>query len=127
MKNYPTDVTDAEWKLVEPFFFPPGARRRAGRVETPEGVRACFNAIRYLLKTGCQWRMLPREYPPRSTVHEAFTRWSASGLWVRINEALRGDLRVTLKKRRAQRRHPRQPERQMRRHRRRGQQRLRRR
>ena len=53
MKNYPTDVTDAEWKLLEPFFFPPGARRRAGRVETPEGVRACFNAIRYLLKTGC--------------------------------------------------------------------------
>ena len=58
----------------------PGAPLKAGRAGTPASVRACYNAIRYLLKTGCQWRMLPPEFPPKSTVHDAFTRWSASGL-----------------------------------------------
>ena len=88
-KRYPTDVSDKEWTLLEPFFLPLGAPRKAGPVGTPASVRACYNAIRYLLKTGCQWRMLPSEFPPKSTVHDAFTRWSASGLWPRINEALR--------------------------------------
>jgi putative transposase len=97
-RRYPSDVTDAEWALLEPFFFPPGAPRKAGRVETPENVRACLDAIRYLLKTGCQWRMLPKDFPPRSTVHEAFTRWSARGLWEQINTALREKARVAGKK-----------------------------
>jgi putative transposase len=61
-------------------------------------VRACLNAIRYLLKTGCQWRMLPKDFPPKSTVHEAFTRWSARGLWEQINTALREQARVAEKK-----------------------------
>jgi putative transposase len=97
-RTYPTDVTDAEWTLLEPFFFPAGARRKAGRAETPENARSCLNAIRYLLKTGCQWRMLPKEYPPRSTVHEALTRWTARGLWPQINDALRERSRLAVKK-----------------------------
>ena len=97
-KCYPTDVSDEEWTLLEPFFLPLGAPRKAGRVETPATVRACYNAIRYLLKTGCQWRMLPSEFPPKSTVHDALARWSANGLWPRINDALRPSLRLTLKK-----------------------------
>lgn len=97
-QRYPSDVTDAEWALLEPFFFPPGTPRKAGRVETPENVRACLDAIRYLLKTGCQWRMLPKDYPPKSTVHEAFSRWSARGLWPQINTALRERARVAVKK-----------------------------
>ena len=97
-KSYPTDVSDEEWTLLEPFFLPPGAPRKAGNVETPESSRTCYNAIRYLLKTGCQWRMLPSEFPPKSTVHDALTRWTASGLWPRINDALRPALRLTLKK-----------------------------
>lgn len=97
-KIYPSDVSDEEWALLKPYFLPPGAPRKAGRVETPESVRACYNAIRYLLKTGCQWRMLPSEFPPKSTVHDAFTRWSASGLWPHINNALRPALRLKLKR-----------------------------
>ena len=103
-KSYPTDVSDKEWALLEPLFFPARAARKAGRVASRESARECYNAIRYVLKTGCQWRMLPVEFPPRSTVHDALTRWSASGLWPRINDALRPALRLQLKKRPAQRR-----------------------
>ena len=97
-KSYPTDVTEKEWTLLKPLFFPEGATRKAGRVSSEASTRECYNAIRYLLKTGCQWRMLPSEFPPRSTVHDAFTRWSADGLWARINDFLRPALRRTLKK-----------------------------
>ena len=101
----PTDVSDEEWLLPEPFFIPPGAPRKTGQVGTPESVRSCCDAIRYLLKTGCQWRMLPSEFPPRSTDFDAFTRSSASGWFPRINETLRPALRLTLKKRQSQRSH----------------------
>ena len=97
-RSYPTDVSDKEWALLEPLFFPEGAARKAGRVASRESVRECYNAIRYLLKTGCQWRMLPGEFAPRATVHDALTRWSADGLWSRLNEALRPALRLKLKK-----------------------------
>jgi transposase len=97
-QRYPSDVSDAEWALLEPFFFPPDAPRKAGRVESPANARASLNAIRYLLKTGCQWRMLPKDFPPRSTVHEAFMRWTARGLWEQINTALRERARVAGKK-----------------------------
>lgn len=97
-KSYPTDVSDQAWALLEPLFFPAGAARKAGRVASVERVRECYNALRYLLKTGCQWRMLPVEFPPRSTVHDAFTRWTAQGLWPKINQTLRPALRLKLKK-----------------------------
>ena len=74
-------MSDKEWALLEPLFFPEGVARKAGRAASRESVRECYNAIRYLLKTGCQWRMLPVEFPPRATVHDALTRWSADGMW----------------------------------------------
>ena len=97
-RHYSSDVSDAEWALLEPFFMAREGPRGRGRIETPEGARRSFNAIRYLLKTGCQWRMLPKEYPPRTTVHDAFTRWTKSGLWERINRALRERRRIGVKK-----------------------------
>ena len=95
---YPTDLTDEEWSLLSPFFFPAQPVLRAGPKETPERTLLTLNVLRYLNKTGCQWRMLPGEFPPRSTVHDAFTRWTASGLWPRINTALREKARLTVKK-----------------------------
>ena len=97
-RHYPSDVSDAEWALLEPFFINRNAPRKRGRSETPEFARPSFNAIRYLLKTSCQWRMLPMEYPSSTTVHDAFTRWSKSGLWERINSALRERRRIGVKK-----------------------------
>ncbi len=97
--GYDTDLTDAEWALVEPFLFPAGAKRGRGRRREPHAARACLDAIRYLLKAGCQWSLLPKEFPPRSTVHDAFATWTQQGLWPRINTALRERVRVeTLKK-----------------------------
>lgn len=97
-RDYPSDVSDAEWALLEPFFIERAPSPRRGRVETAASARRSFNAMRYLLKTGCQWRMLPKEYPPRTTVHDAFTRWTRSGLWERLNTVLRERRRVAVKK-----------------------------
>jgi putative transposase len=97
-RHYPSDVSDAEWALLDPFFIKRAAPRKRGCCETADSARRSFNAIRYLLKTGCQWRMLPKEYPPRTTVHDAFTRWTRSGLWEHINTALREQRRIGVKK-----------------------------
>ena len=70
--RYPSDLTDAEWALVEPFI-PPA--RRGGRRRTVD-VREVLNAILYVLATGCQWRALPKDLPPRSTVHDYLTLWA---------------------------------------------------
>ncbi len=97
-RHYPSDVSDAEWALLEPYIIDPQAPRKRGRRETPQLARRSLNAMRYLLKTGCQWRKLPKEYPPRTTVHDTFARWTRSGLWERLNTALREQRRIGLKK-----------------------------
>ena len=96
--GYDTDLSDAEWELLKPLIYPADARRGRGRQRPPDSARACLDAIRYLLKTGCQWSMLPREFAPRSTVHDALTKWTEQGLWPRLNEALRTKTRLMLKK-----------------------------
>ena len=109
-RHYSSDVNDAEWALVEPFVIGHAAPRKRGRRDTSELARRSLNAMRYLLKTGCQWRMLPNEYPPHTTVYDTHTRWTRNGLWERINTALRKRRRIGLKKRRVQRCDHRQPE-----------------
>ena len=81
---YPSDMSDAEWALVEPMI-PPG--RRGGR---PQGVnlREVLNAIFYVLATGCQWQALPKDLPPKSTAHHYFALWDWDGALERIHEAL---------------------------------------
>jgi len=96
--GYDTDLSDAEWELLKPLIYPQGATRGRGRLRDPNSARACLDAIRYVLKTGCQWALLPREFPPRSTVHDALSKWTDQGLWPRINEALRTKTRLMLKK-----------------------------
>ena len=75
---YATDLNEAAWALVAPLL--PAARRR-GRPRTTD-LRAVLDAILYLLRTGCQWRLLPRDFPPWSTVHHAFRTWRRTGVWV---------------------------------------------
>ena len=82
--RYPSDLTDAEWALVEPFI-PPA--RRGGRRRTVD-VREVLNAILYVLATGCQWRALPKDLPPRSTVHDYLTLWARDGTLGRLHHAL---------------------------------------
>lgn len=82
--RYASDLADAEWALIEPFM--PG-RRRLGRPRATE-LRSVVNAIFHLVTTGCQWRQLPREFPPYSTVQGYFYQWIRDGRWEIINHAL---------------------------------------
>jgi transposase len=82
--RYASDVTDEEWALIEAEL-PPA--KKLGRPRTTE-LRAVINALLYMLTTGCQWRQLPKEFPPFSTVQRFFYRWRDDGLWQRINHDL---------------------------------------
>jgi transposase len=82
--RYASDLTDAEWKLIEPLVPPPSP---IGRPRTTD-LRSVVNAILYMASTGCQWRQLPKDFPPYSTVQGYFYDWSRSGLFVSINHAL---------------------------------------
>jgi transposase len=81
---YASDTTEAEWLLLS-FFLP--APCHVGRPRKVE-LRAVMNAILYVLATGCQWRALPKDFPPRSTVQYYFYLWRDQCLWRRINLAL---------------------------------------
>jgi hypothetical protein len=78
--GYDRDLSDAEWELLKPLIYPADAKRGRGRLRSPKSARACLNAIRYVLKTGCQWFMLPRDFVPKSTTHDALARWTEQGL-----------------------------------------------
>src|SRR5688500_7635510 len=82
--RYPSDLTDAEWALAAPLI-PPA--KRGGRKRTVE-VREVLNGIFYVLSTGCQWRALPKDLPPRSTVHEYLQLWEWDGTLARLHHAL---------------------------------------
>ena len=82
--RYASDTTDQEWAVIAPYM-PPASRR--GRPRTTE-LRAVVNAIFYLAQSGCQWRLLPKEFPPYSTVPGYFYRWRDDGTWQTINHAL---------------------------------------
>ena len=83
-RRYASDLTDREWALIGPFL---PERRRWGRPRTTD-LRSVVDAILYLASTGCQWRMLPKEFPPVSTVQRYFYAWRDGGLWAGISEAL---------------------------------------
>jgi transposase len=82
--RYPSDLTDDEWALVAPLI-PPGKQGGTKRrINTREGV----NGLMYVLSTGCQWRAIPKDLPPRSTLFGYFDLWNWDGTLGRIHEAL---------------------------------------
>lgn len=82
--RYPSDLTDDEWRLVEPFI--PSARH--GGRKRHVNVREVLNSIFYVLSTGCQWGALPKDLAPKSTAHDYFIMLDRSGALRRIHEAL---------------------------------------
>ena len=82
--RYPSDLTDEEWQLVEPLI-PPAKR---GGDKRTVNIREVVNALMYVLSTGCQWRAVPKDLPPRSTVHGYFDLWDWDGTLNRIHHAL---------------------------------------
>jgi putative transposase len=91
-RNYSTDLTNAEWACLELHVPPPNKR---GRPKT-HTTREILNAIFYVLKSGCAWRLLPRDFPPWETVYWWFRRWRLDGTFERLNAALRERLRTSL-------------------------------
>jgi putative transposase len=87
--SYPSDLNDKEWEILK-VLIPPA--KSGGRKRTTN-MREVLNAIFYLLKTGCQWRMLPHDFPKWQTVYYYFNTWRKSGLWQSINDTLREDVR----------------------------------
>lgn len=91
-KAYPSDLSNAEWRLIEPYIPEalPGGRPRE------VDMREVLNGIYYFLKAGCQWEMLPHDLPPKGTVYHYYNEWRKDGTWAKLNAALRGDLREAM-------------------------------
>jgi putative transposase len=88
-QRYLTDLTEAEWTILAPLI---PAAKPGGRPRTTD-MHEVVSAILYSLRNGCQWRMLPKEFPPHQTVSHYFWTWRRAGVWERIHDTLRGDLR----------------------------------
>ena len=91
-KRYPTDLSDDEWRCIRPHLPDPAGQGRPRL----HGLRAILDAVFYVLKSGCPWRWLPRDFPPWKTVYDWFRRWRIDGSWKRLNAELRELLRARL-------------------------------
>src|SRR5215212_2724345 len=92
--TYPTDLSDVEWRCLEDHL-PASHNHGRPRLHSP---REILNAVFYLLKSGCAWRLLPHDFPPWKTVHHYFRIWRLDGTWERMHAALRERVRVLLRR-----------------------------
>jgi putative transposase len=90
MNHYPSDITDAQWALIKPHIAPEPGGGRPRKTD----VRDVLDAILYILRTGCQWRYLPLDFPPKSTVWRYFDCWRRDATLDRIHELLRRRVRT---------------------------------
>jgi putative transposase len=93
---YPTDLTDKEWALIAPYV--PTAKPGGRPEQYPK--REILNAIFYILRSGCAWRLLPHDFPPWQIVYQYFWRWRKDGTWQVMHDLLRGDVRSAVGKQR---------------------------
>jgi putative transposase len=93
-ESYPTDLSDKQWKLLETMLPPPD---RCGRKRSVD-LREIFNALCYLARSGCQWRMLPKEFPKWQTVYYYFSRWRTIEWFAVLNDKLRQKTRLLVGK-----------------------------
>jgi putative transposase len=89
-QTYPSDLTDDQWHILQPLI----AKPKLGGRPIIHSRRMILNAIYYVNRSGCQWSMLPKDFPPKSTVFDYFSAWRKSGLWEKLNESLRVKVRV---------------------------------
>src|SRR5262249_28093645 len=92
--RYPSDLSDIQWDNIEHLF--PPEERPAGRAGRPRTypVRGIVNAVLYLPRSGCAWRMLPHDFPPWKTVSYYFYTWRDAGLWAEVHAILRTAVRA---------------------------------
>ena len=92
--RYDSDLTDKEWGIIEPIF----TKAKKGKHLQKHSKRKLVNAVRYLNKTGCQWRMLPKDFPNCQTVHSFYRRAVKNGLWEEMTDMLVQMTRVEAKR-----------------------------
>ncbi len=93
-KPYPTDCSEQEWSILAPRLQKAKGRGAPRRVD----LREVMNALRYLACTGCQWRMLPHDFPPWETVYYYFQLWRDDGTFERLNRELHIEIRLSVGK-----------------------------
>ena len=92
---YPSDLTDIQWVRLEPLLRRDRGNRHAGGRPRKYELRRVVDALLYVVKTGCQWRQLPSNFPPWLSVHQQFRVWRDDGTWERVSRALREQGRRT--------------------------------
>ena len=92
LKKYPGELTDEEWELIRPVV---DKKQKIGR-HSKYGKRRLLDAIFYLLRSGCSWRLLPHDFPPWKTVYSQFRKWRDEGVFQKLNDYVRKKLRVLL-------------------------------
>lgn len=93
--KYPTDMTEAQWRIIRPFVRRPSRRGRPHK----HSRREVIDAVLYVVRSGCQWRMLPHDFPAWKAVYQIFYRWRKNGTWQRIHDALCKKVRAQAGKR----------------------------
>ncbi len=88
--KYETDLTDEQWQIISPLIPPAKPHGREREID----IREVINAIFYLLKSGCQWRMIPNDFPKWQTVYDYFSKWKKDGTWKKIHDKLRDKVRL---------------------------------
>lgn len=88
---YPTDLSDAQWELLRPQVEKPASH---GGTHRKHPLREIVNALLYVAKTGCQWRMVPHDFPPWDAVYDHFRRWKKDGTLERLHDTLRTQVRL---------------------------------
>ena len=93
-RAYSSDLTDAEWQILEPMLPPekPGGRHRKYT------LREIVNAIQYVLRGGCAWRLMPHDLPHWRSAYEYFRQWRNDGTWLRIHDHLHNQLRIQMQR-----------------------------
>ena len=94
-KAYPTDLTDEQWALLEPFFPEAKTEGRTGRPRE-NSFRDIINGIFYVLRTGCTWEMMPHDLPSQATCYHYFRLWRDDGTWQKCHDTLREKVRKKL-------------------------------
>lgn len=91
-RSYPSDLTDPQWDLLRPLL-----EKNFGRPRK-HSLREVVNAVRYMARTGCQWRYLPHDFPPWNVVAKTYYRWLERGVWKKVNDSLREKVRLEVGK-----------------------------
>lgn len=99
-KEYATNLSDRQWKILEPLVPKVKSNGKTGGRPAEYERRWVINAILYLLRAGCAWRLLPKEFPPYRLVFHYFSLWKKDGTWKQIHDHLRGEVRESVGRKR---------------------------